>query len=105
MAIQTKARQQERDIQAEIEEFKESLPESRGRPALAPNPDMDKYDYNKLLEDLKTKSNVIRFLHSRNFSRTDIAKFTGLRYQHVRNVLLMPLTKSPPIATEDNKQE
>jgi hypothetical protein len=33
----------------------------------------------------------IRFLHSEGFDRGDIARITGKRYQHVRNVLITPL--------------
>ncbi len=55
---------------------------------------IDDYDYNKLLEERRgNKSNVIRFLNSKGFKRAEIAKKTGLRYQHVRNVLLMPVEK------------
>ena len=111
MATQTKQRNTAstgKSVQDEVEEFKETMVrDNRGRPPLAPNPELEKYDYPKLLEDLQTKSNVIRFLASRKFSRTEIAKFTGLRYQHVRNVLLMPMTKSPSIASndDDSKEE
>lgn len=56
-------------------------------------PSLDDYDYDTLKKELGNKSNVIRFLASKGFKRTEISKKTGLRYQHVRNVLLMPVTK------------
>lgn len=39
------------------------------------------------------KSNVIRYLSSQNYSRSQIAKFMNIRYQHVRNVLTQSLKK------------
>lgn len=42
-------------------------------------------------EALVTTSARIRFLHANNYSRGDIARITGKRYQHVRNVLITPL--------------
>ena len=42
---------------------------------------------------LKNKSQVIRFLDSEGFSRSAIAGFLNVRYQHVRNVLITPLKK------------
>lgn len=38
-------------------------------------------------ERFKTKSAVIRYLTSENYSPSSIAKFLDVRYQHVRNVL------------------
>lgn len=46
-----------------------------------------------LLETHKTVSAVIRFLNSEGLKRGEIAKITGKRYQHVRNVLVQPLKK------------
>ena len=37
-------------------------------------------------------SQKIRFLHSCDYSRGEIAKYLNKRYQHVRNVLVTPLT-------------
>lgn len=42
----------------------------------------------RLVEALPTKSAKIRKLNKAGLSRSDIAKFLGLRYQHVRNVLV-----------------
>lgn len=54
------------------------------------------YDYSKLLEVHKTKSGIIRFLSTEGHSRGSIAKFMGIKYQFVRNVLITPVKK--PIA-------
>jgi len=43
---------------------------------------------------LKTKSDKIRALDHAGYPRADIARFLGIRYQHVRNVLMQPDTKS-----------
>lgn len=41
--------------------------------------------------DLPTKSAKIRALAAKGLSRSEIAKGLGIRYQHVRNVLITPL--------------
>lgn len=48
-------------------------------------------DMNKLVQGLETKSAKIRALNAAGYSRSEIAKFLGVRYQHVRNVLITPL--------------
>ena len=40
-----------------------------------------------------TTSARIRLLNAHGFSRGDIARIVGKRYQHVRNVLITPLKK------------
>lgn len=45
------------------------------------------------LTEHKTVSGVIRYLDSQGHKRGTIAKMTGKRYQHVRNVLTQPLKK------------
>ncbi len=45
-------------------------------------------------ENLPTKSAKIRFLNALGWKRGDIAKYLDIRYQHVRNVLIMPV-KNP----------
>ncbi len=45
-------------------------------------------------ENLPTKSAKIRFLNAQGWKRGDIAKKLDIRYQHVRNVLVMPV-KNP----------
>lgn len=49
------------------------------------------FELPKLMEEHKTKSNVIRFLSGQGWTRSQIASFMGIRYQHVRNVLVQPL--------------
>jgi hypothetical protein len=46
------------------------------------------------LDQLTTKSAKIRYLNSIEMSRGDIARYLGIRYQHVRNVLITPV-KNP----------
>ena len=43
---------------------------------------------------LKTKSAQIRYLHSQNYSRSQIANYLDIRYQHVRNVLTTELKRT-----------
>lgn len=52
-----------------------------------------KFDLVALTETLKTKSAVIRYLHSEGMKRGEIAKLLNIRYQHVRNVLITPVKK------------
>lgn len=47
---------------------------------------------------LKTKSQIIRHLDSVGYSKSAIAKFLNIRYQHVRNVLTQTLKR--PIKAE-----
>jgi len=51
-------------------------------------------DLEALMAGLKTKSAVIRHLSALGKSRSDISKFMGIRYQHVRNVLTQPLKQA-----------
>lgn len=44
------------------------------------------------LTTLPTKSAKIRYLDGLKWSRGRIAKELGIRYQHVRNVLITPVT-------------
>lgn len=39
-------------------------------------------------------SKAIRVLTEKNFSRGEVAKMLGKRYQHVRNVLITPVKKT-----------
>ncbi len=43
-----------------------------------------------LTRDLTTKSSKIRALDEAGYMRGDIGRFLGIRYQHVRNVLVAP---------------
>ena len=45
----------------------------------------------EVLQGLPTKSARIRFLDSQGYTRSQIATVLGIRYQHVRNVLITPL--------------
>lgn len=45
--------------------------------------------------NLKTKSAVIRLLRSRKYSRSAVAKFLNVKYQHVRNVDTQYLKRGP----------
>lgn len=44
------------------------------------------------LETFKNTSTKIRYLNSLNMTRGAIAKSLNIRYQHVRNVLITPVT-------------
>ena len=46
----------------------------------------------KLRVQFDKKSPVIRALHANGYTRTQIKNAMGIRYQHVRNVLITPLT-------------
>jgi hypothetical protein len=47
----------------------------------------------KKVRALPTKSAAIRSLSAHGMSRAEIARFMGIRYQHVRNVLITPVKK------------
>lgn len=46
------------------------------------------------LDSLKTTSEKIRYLDAKGVARSEIAKQLGIRYQHVRNVLIKPLKQA-----------
>ena len=48
--------------------------------------------YAQMLKDHGNVSKVIRYLSVQGLTKGEIAKVTGKRYQHVRNVLITPLT-------------
>lgn len=50
-------------------------------------------DHTTELEGLTTTSSKIRKLLSLGYKRGDVAKILDIRYQHVRNVELMPIKK------------
>lgn len=59
---------------------------------------------------LKSKSSVIRYLAGAGYTRSAIAKFLNIRYQHVRNVLITPLktgaaTSAVQVVKEDADNE
>lgn len=45
------------------------------------------------LTTIPTTSGKIRYLNEQGLSRGDISRVLGIRYQHVRNVLIQPLKK------------
>jgi bifunctional DNA-binding transcriptional regulator/antitoxin component of YhaV-PrlF toxin-antitoxin module len=47
----------------------------------------------RLVSGLATKSAKIRALAAAGVKRSDIARYFGIRYQHVRNVLVYPLSR------------
>ena len=51
-------------------------------------------DSEGLIKHFQTKSAAIRFLNQSGLSRSEIASKLGIRYQHVRNVLITPLKKA-----------
>ena len=51
------------------------------------------YNIRKKYENLSSVSAIIRAMTKDKFSRWEIHKDTGIRYQHVRNVLITPLAK------------
>lgn len=51
----------------------------------------------KLTNGLPTKSAKIRVLTAKKYSRSVIAKFLGISYQHVRNVQITPLVGKPAV--------
>jgi hypothetical protein len=58
--------------------------------------EMSQTEKDKLLKEHKTWSGVFRALAALGKSKGEIAKMTGKRYQHVRNVLITPLTGQKP---------
>jgi AbrB family looped-hinge helix DNA binding protein len=50
----------------------------------------------ELTKGLTTKSDKIRALSEAGYTRGDIARFLGIRYQHVRNVLVQAASKAAP---------
>ncbi|MBP0615873.1 hypothetical protein [Jiella mangrovi] len=58
----------------------------------------------KITAGLPTKAAKIRALDEKGFERADIARFLGIRYQHVRNTLERPKAKTPaaegPVQTD-----
>lgn len=50
-----------------------------------------------------TKSAIVRALTAEGMTRGDIMRKTGIRYQHVRNILVTPV-KTPKVAGEQAQQ-
>lgn len=53
--------------------------------------DLNKAEQSKL-DKFGTKSGKIRYLTVLGWTRGQIAKYLNIRYQHVRNVLITPVT-------------
>ena len=49
--------------------------------------------FDAIVKGLETKSAKIRALNAKGASRSEIATYLGIRYQHVRNVLVTPLKR------------
>lgn len=71
-----------------VEEAKLDMPELIDR-------GLDLPSLHWLQSTFKTKSAVIRYLFAQGHSVKTIAKHTGFRYQHVRNVLTTNLKRGP----------
>ena len=56
-----------------------------------------KYNRDELLAEVRTKSAAIRQLTAEGYTRTEIAAFLEIRYQHVRNVLVNDAEKAERI--------
>lgn len=62
----------------------------------------------KFVNEAGSKSEAIRKLTVMGYSRGDVAQLLGLRYQHVRNVLITPVKnpgknqKSGRVATDED---
>jgi AbrB family looped-hinge helix DNA binding protein len=57
---------------------------------------LDEARMKDLTKGLATKSDKIRILSENGYRRGDIARFLGIRYQHVRNVLVQSANKAAP---------
>jgi len=57
------------------------------------------FDKEGFLKECVTKSNAIRKLTALGHERKVVAKMLGIRYQHVRNVLITPI-KNPKVAVK-----
>lgn len=53
----------------------------------------DSFDKVAFIKKHGTKSQAIRVLNSQGKTRTEIKNMLGIRYQHVRNVLITPIKK------------
>ena len=62
-----------------------------------------KDEMEKLADGLPSKSAKIRKLAAAGYERADIARFLGIRYQHVRNVLMHASPQSPALVQSDRE--
>ena len=63
--------------------------------------ELSKMTSGQLIDRFGNKSRAIRALDEQGFSRSEISKLLSIRYQHVRNVLITPLT-SKVIKTDES---
>lgn len=61
------------------------------------------HDLLDLMDKYKTKSAVIRFLAAEGHTRSMIASALGIRYQHVRNVLVQEEQKQAALGDQAKK--
>lgn len=54
--------------------------------------ELSKLSTSELLELFPTKSAAIRHLCNVGFTRMQVSKLLSIRYQHVRNVMITPVT-------------
>lgn len=67
--------------------------------------DPRKREMSEVARGLPTKSEKIRRLGAAGFTRQQIADFLGIRYQHVRNVLIDAERKKHPVAASPATSE
>lgn len=81
-------------VETETVEQVEQVEQTEGQePIVQVDPPLTPVSLEGLMGLFKTKSAVIRYLKSQGQTTAQIAKFMGIRYQHVRNVLTQPLKK------------
>jgi len=56
------------------------------------------FDRDGFIKKHGTKSSAIRALTAEGHERKVVAKMLGIRYQHVRNVLITPIKKAKVVA-------
>lgn len=75
-----------------VEQLEQNEPETVVEPEPEPEPEhQEPVKVDPLTLTFRTKSERIRYLHSLGFTTSFIAKAMNIRYQHVRNVLIVPL--------------
>lgn len=66
---------------------------------------MTRSEMDRLVGNLPTKSAKIRALAAAGVKRADIARYFGIRYQHVRNVLIYPLSRRSTASSAGGGEE
>jgi hypothetical protein len=80
--VETNLQQAETEVAEQVIETPAPKLDAKGK-----IPEVTNENLTELYEKYKTKSAVIRYLASKNYSVGAIAKFMGIIYQHARNVL------------------